>query len=87
MKLEFTLIIDGDSAIGKKLEDSVKNLPHLRSHLMTTIFQAIMVSLRLSEKDEVSIDTFRVKILDESKPEPESNQPTFWDWFSKKKNN
>jgi hypothetical protein len=52
--------MSGKKTFKEKLAKAIKDKPNLHMELMTAIGHLIMLSLKLDDKDDVSIDGFRL---------------------------
>lgn len=67
MKMHFSLTIQGEDSIEKKLQESIQSNPTLHMDLVRAFGQSIMLALRLNESDKISVSAFKAGIVDEEK--------------------
>lgn len=69
MKMQFNLIINGNESLGKKFEKEITTNANLNMDLVRSFGQTIMLAFRLSEEDQISIESFRAGRINEEIPE------------------
>lgn len=60
MRCEFKLYMSGKESFKEKLAKAIKDKPNLHIELMTAMGHLIMLTLQLDDRDDVSIDGFRL---------------------------
>jgi hypothetical protein len=70
MRLQFNLVVKGNDNLTKKFEETIQNHPTFHIDLIQAFGQSIMLALRLTKEDEISIESFRAgQIPDDPIPE------------------
>lgn len=72
MRCEFKLYMSGKDSFKEKLAKAIKDKPNLHIELMTAMGHLIMLTLQLDDKDDVSIDGFRLGEYLDTKVEEKS---------------
>lgn len=74
MKMQFTLVIQGEDSLEKKFEKSIIENPTLHMDLIRSFGQTIMLALRLNEDDKISVESFRAGKAPDA-PSQETQKP------------
>lgn len=68
--MEFSILINGGESLEKKFKKAVQENQNLHMDLIRSFGHTIMMALRLSEEDKISIDGFRAGEVSEAPPNP-----------------
>ena len=74
MRMEFKILMKGEESFKKKFEDALKVNPNLHMDFIRAFAHTVMMALRLSEEDKISVDAFRAGEVPDSGPVTEEEK-------------
>lgn len=74
MKMRFSMIMGGHETFHEKIENVLKENPTVHMDLIKAFGHAVMMAFRLNEKDNISIEGFRMEKMVEEEKENARNE-------------
>lgn len=68
MRMQFTMVINGQENLEKKFQEALDHNPGLHMHMIRSFGSTVMMALGLKESDNVIIESFRAGKIPDAPP-------------------